>query len=105
MDNKEVLDHLLKVESEAAALVDAAQTEADRRLADGEKENQAAYDGRYHKAAERLESDFTQTKERARLECQKELEAYKEKISSISVDTEGFFNLLNRLLEEQEAAK
>jgi vacuolar-type H+-ATPase subunit H len=62
MDNNEVLDHLLKIEAEAAALVDEAQAEADTRITEAEKQNRAAYDKRFIEENQRLEKSFLQSK-------------------------------------------
>jgi len=98
MDNNEVLDHLLKIESEAAALVNDAQAEADKRIMEAEKQNRAAYDKRFCEENERLEKEFLQTKELARQEYLKELETYKEKISSVPINNERFSDLLDSLV-------
>jgi len=39
MENEGALEHLLKIESDAAALVSDAQEEADRRVQESEKKN------------------------------------------------------------------
>ena len=44
MDDQELLQHLLDLDNKAAALVSDAQTEADRRITEGEKQNHARYD-------------------------------------------------------------
>jgi len=98
MDNKEVIDHLLKIESDAAALVNDAQAEADRRITEAEKENRAAFDKRFLEENQRLEKEFLQAKELARQQYQKELETYKEKISSIPVNNDRFSSLLDSLV-------
>jgi vacuolar-type H+-ATPase subunit H len=98
MDNNEVLDHLLKIESEAAALVNDAQAEADKRITEAEKQNRASYDKRFSEENERLEKDFLQSKELARQEYRKELETYKEKISSVHVNNDRFSALLDSLV-------
>jgi vacuolar-type H+-ATPase subunit H len=98
MDNNEVLDHLLKIESEAAALVKDAQAEADNRVTEAEKKNRAAFDKRYLEESQRLEQGFLQSKELAKQQYQKELETYKEKISSVKVNNDRFSNLLDSLV-------
>ena len=98
MDNNEVLDHLLKIEAEAAALVNEAQAEADKRITEAEKQNRTAYDKRFIEENQRLEKGFLQSKELAREQFNKELETYKEKISSIPVDNDRFSSLLDTLV-------
>jgi F0F1-type ATP synthase membrane subunit b/b' len=98
MDNNEVLDHLLVIESEAAALVDGAQAEADKRLMESERQNRVAYDERYRKESENLEAELQKTKEQARQRYQKELEAYREKISRANPDSNSFSALLDTFI-------
>jgi regulator of protease activity HflC (stomatin/prohibitin superfamily) len=98
MDNKEVIDHLLKIESEAAALVNDAQAEADNRITEAEKQNRAVYEKRFLEENQRLEKEFLQSKELARQQFQKELETYKEKISSVHVNNDRFSALLDSLV-------
>ena len=101
MDNNEVLDHLLKIESKAAALVKDAQAEADRRIAEAEKQNREIYEERYQDELKKLESEFQKYKEQLRQQYQKEINAYREKISLINVDTNAFSVLLDRLIAEE----
>jgi len=98
MDNNEVLDHLLKIEAEAAALVNEAQAEADKRIMEADKQNRAAYDKRFVEENQRLEKGFLQSKELAREQFRKELEAYKEEISSVHVNNDRFSSLLDSLV-------
>jgi vacuolar-type H+-ATPase subunit H len=100
MDNTEVLGHLLKIETEAAALVDTAQAEADRRVAEAEKQNRTVYDERFHAESERLEREFLQSKEKSRQRYREELEAYKNSIAAVTVDNERFSSLLDKFLAE-----
>ena len=58
MDDHELLQHLLNLENEAAALVDDAQAEADRRVSEGEKQNRSYYDETYAREVEALEADY-----------------------------------------------
>ena len=97
MDN-DVLGHLLKIESEAAALVNNAQAEADKRVAEAEKKNRAEYDDRYREETGRLESAFQKSKELAQRQYREELEAYNQKISSIGADMDSFSVLLDKLV-------
>jgi vacuolar-type H+-ATPase subunit H len=98
MDNNEVLDHLLKIEQEAAALVNDAQAEADKRITEAEKHNRGDYDERLREENVILENGFLQSKELARGRYQEELEAYKAKISSVNVNNDRFSALLDSLI-------
>jgi vacuolar-type H+-ATPase subunit H len=98
MDNNEVLDHLLKIEAEAAALVNDAQAEADNRITEAEKQNRAAYEKRFREENAILEKGLLQSKKLARQRYQEELETYKAKISSVHVNNDRFSALLDRLV-------
>ena len=98
MDNDELLNHLLEIESKAAALVDDAQTEADRRVAEAEKNSRNAYDEHCHAERERLEGEFQKSKERARRQYEEAMEAHRQAISAMPADTARFSALLNRLI-------
>ena len=101
MNNNEVLGHLLKIESEAAALVNDAQAEADRRVAEAEKQNRAAYEERYRTESAKQENEFQKIKEDLRRQYQQELENYREKISAVNIDTDRFSSLLDRFIAEE----
>jgi vacuolar-type H+-ATPase subunit H len=102
MENNEVLDHLLHIEAEAAALVDNAQAEADKRLTEAEKKSRADYEDRYRKETERLESEYLDSKKKMQQHYREELNAYKEKISSVPVDISRFSALLDKLMMGEE---
>ncbi|MDR2632947.1 MAG: hypothetical protein LBC51_04905 [Treponema sp.] len=96
--NEPVLYHLLQVENEAAALVEDAQAEADRRLAAGEQQNRMAYDERYKRELAAIDEEYT--KKRAALETayQQEREEYQESLNALPVYRERFFSLVAALL-------
>ncbi|MDR2259009.1 MAG: hypothetical protein LBE14_07665, partial [Treponema sp.] len=70
---RELLTHLLKIEAEAAALVNEAQAEADRRAGEGEKTNRARYEEQYGRAAAALEAAYVRDIEGAKAAYTKEL--------------------------------
>jgi vacuolar-type H+-ATPase subunit H len=94
MDDEDILGHLLKIEGEAAALVLDAQAEADRRLAEAEKRNRAAYEQQYQNGLALLESEYKKETDNMREQCQKELAAYREKLNGVNGDTSRFSALL-----------
>ncbi|MDR3167234.1 MAG: hypothetical protein LBT93_04765 [Treponema sp.] len=95
-----ILQHLLQVESEAAALVDDAQAEADRRLAEGEKQNRQQYDDRYSREVAELETRFKEEIAAVKEDYRKELEDYRESLERMAVNTENFSRLAESLLFE-----
>jgi len=98
MDNNEVLDHLLKIESEAAALVNDAQAKTDTRIAEAEKQNRAVYEERYQNELKKMEKEFQEHRERIQKKYREEMDAYREKISLANIDTNTFCTLLDRLI-------
>jgi vacuolar-type H+-ATPase subunit H len=98
MDDHEVLQHLLNLETKSATLVDEAQAEADRRIAEGEKQNRLRYDEAYAQEVEALETSFTQTIAALREDCRKQLEFYRDVMKRTPLDTEAFSSLAEKLL-------
>jgi vacuolar-type H+-ATPase subunit H len=98
IENSGTLEHLLKVEAEAAALVAEAQAEADRRLHDAEEKNRSSYEERYKAEVQKLEAFQKQEEEKCRQQYAKEIEDYKKELSSVTVDENKFFTLFNEYL-------
>ncbi|MDR1398605.1 MAG: hypothetical protein LBJ41_01600 [Treponema sp.] len=98
MDETDVLRHLLEVEAEAAALVDSAQAEADRRLADGEKLNREHYDQCYAKEVAELDANYQKQLDAVKADYQKQLDAYRAELDAMSVNNSRFMELAGHLL-------
>ncbi|MDR3276282.1 MAG: hypothetical protein LBT11_03555 [Treponema sp.] len=58
MDDQNILQHLLEIEGQAEALVNDAQTEADRRVQEAEKEHRAVYEERYAREIAAQEAQY-----------------------------------------------
>jgi hypothetical protein len=93
-----VLGHLLKIEAEAADLVDDAQAEADRRIAESEKQNRARYDEVYGRQALELDKAYDETVARIRADYQDRLEQYRKSLDAIPVDQSRFSARVDELL-------
>ncbi|MDR2418121.1 MAG: hypothetical protein LBD79_03605 [Treponema sp.] len=98
MDETDVLRHLLEVEAEAAALVDSAQEEADRRLAEGEKLNREYYDQRYAKEVAELDADYQKQLDTVKADYQKQLDTYRAELDAMPVNNSRFMELAGHLL-------
>ncbi|MDR3335102.1 MAG: hypothetical protein LBT13_09510 [Treponema sp.] len=98
MDDRNVLQHLLKVEAEAAALVHDAQAEADRRLAHGEQESRLRYDEGFGREAAALEAGYEQAIAAVRADYQKQLDAYQVCLDTMTVRQDRFAALVESLL-------
>jgi ABC-type phosphate transport system auxiliary subunit len=92
---QELLGHLLKIEAEAAALVDDAQAEADRRVAGGERQNRARYEERYGQEAAALEAEYTREIAAVRENYKRELDLYRNSLAAVKTDMDGFSALMN----------
>jgi len=103
MENNEILQHLLEIESKAATLVDDAQAEADRRVAEAEKQNRARYDEQYAKEVKALEEAFSRDIALAREEYRRQLEEYHNSLKALPPDTKAFFSLAEKLLVSGES--
>ncbi|MDR1903218.1 MAG: hypothetical protein LBQ88_13180 [Treponema sp.] len=98
MDEHDVLGHLLQIEAEAAALVDDAQAEADKRIAEAEKHNRLNYNETFSREAGVLDDEYRRETVTIREDYQKQLNAYHEYLLSIQVNEAVFFRLLENLL-------
>jgi negative regulator of replication initiation len=94
---RDVLRRLLKVESDAAVLVDDAQAEADRRVAEGEKASRARYDERYSQEAALLDGEYARTVQAIKEDYQKRLDSYRESLNGMPVRKDDFFALAEHL--------
>jgi hypothetical protein len=94
---RDILRRLLKVEADAAILVDEAQAEADRRVAGGEKASRARYEERYSREAARLDGDYAREVQAIKEDYQKQLDAYRENLDAMPVRKDEFFALAEGL--------
>ena len=95
-----VLDHLLKVEAEASALVNDAQNEADKRIRENEEKNRIAFDEKIKLEIQTQESIFNSEKEKTNSQYYQALQEYRDEISKIIIDEERFSGLLNEYLSK-----
>jgi len=101
-NNPGVLDHLLTIEAEAAALVKDAQTEADKKITEAEKQNRAAFELRYQEKAAEQEGEFQRELQKARERCQTELSDYGKKMESVTPDITHFTAVLESLFSGEK---
>ena len=101
MEDYEILQHLLSLEKKANTLIYDAQTEADRKVAEGEKLNRTRYEEIYSREVELLENNYKQNLSQIREKYRQQLELYKESLKTQSVDMQAFTTLAERLLIEK----
>jgi regulator of protease activity HflC (stomatin/prohibitin superfamily) len=93
-----VLGHLLKIEAEAAALVDDAQAEADRRIAESEKQSRSRYDEEYGQQAATFDKAYEEEIAHIRTDYQDQLGAYRKSLDAIPVDQGRFSARMEELM-------
>ena len=98
IDDKDVLEHILRLEARAAALVDEAKKEADRRIAENEKINREKHEAAYGEKAALLEERYNAEINALRDEYSKTLVKYREELASHSVNTAAFNAMAETLL-------
>jgi ethanolamine utilization cobalamin adenosyltransferase len=98
MDEQDVLRHLLDVESRASVLVDDAQAEADRRIAESEKQYRARYDEEYGREAAELESRYEGDLGAVKEHYKQQLDAYRNSLAAIPVYRGDFASRVEKLL-------
>jgi vacuolar-type H+-ATPase subunit H len=99
--DEDVLRHLLLMEADAAALVEDAQTEADRRIAEGENRARARYDERYAAAAAKQEDRYQAELAGVNGEFQSRLEEYRQSLLSLALHGDDFNALVDELLRRR----
>ena len=98
MENENTLGHLLKIEAEAAVLVNDAQTEADRRIHENEEKLRAVYEERFRVEAQGREASLKVEKDKLKEQYQNAIDEYRKEISGINVDVERFTSLFNKYI-------
>lgn len=98
MNEHDVLQHLLKIEADAVALVNDALAEVDRRIAEGEKENRARYEERYGQEVAVLGADYEKQVAAIQEDHQKQLDAYRKSLDTLIIYTDKFSELVGGLL-------
>ena len=88
----------MKIEAEAAALVEDAQSEAEKRIHQSEEKNRVLFDELFKIEVEMREKFLKKEIEKTKMRYQQTLEKYKEKISGVSVDEKHFMSLFNEFL-------
>jgi vacuolar-type H+-ATPase subunit H len=102
MEDKDILQHLLEIEGEAAVLVNDAQAEADKRIKEAEEQNRLAYDGEYQNLIAELETEYKKELNAARTEYDKFLDEYRQSLDAMPRDNGAFSALIFSLLLGEE---
>jgi len=95
------LDHLLEIEAQAAALVNDAQEEADRRLRENEDRNRALYNERIKSEINIRQTQLNDEIEKIKNKYNKALDDYRAEINNVKADVQAFSGLLNKYLSDE----
>jgi len=101
MEDNEILQHLISLEKDASDLVFDAQTEADRKIAEGENENRLRFEEKYAGEAELLENNYREKIIALKNKYKNDLEIYGESLKTQPVNFQAFSELAERLLIEK----
>ena len=102
MDDTDILQHLLEIEDQAAALVNDAQVEADRRIKEAEEKSRIAFDETYQKLTADLETEYQQSVGIVKAEYAKNLDSYRAELNSMQKYNGEFSELAFSLLVEEK---
>ena len=92
------LEHLLQIEAQAAALVNDAQKEADRRVRENEEKNEQTHNELLKAEIQKQELSLEEEKTKAKNLYQKKLNDYREEISRVNAGNRLFCDLLNEYI-------
>jgi vacuolar-type H+-ATPase subunit H len=101
-EDKDILHHLLHLEAEASALVDGAQAEADRRVSEGENRNRIRHDEVYAAEVAKLEASYNGEINAVREDYKKQLDSYRNSLTSMPLDHAAFSALAGKFLTERK---
>jgi len=93
----DAIKHLLEVEKNAAALINDAAEEADRRISQAKLQYNTEYKKRYETEASSLETEFKNQNKIITEKYQKEIDSYKDSIASRPQDSDSFSAALDKL--------
>ena len=100
-EDRDVLHHLLEVESEASTLAIEATEEADKRRAAAKQKADAEYRAKYEELIKSLETWLGAEKEKCDAEQKAAFSEYEEKLKALHKDTGAFCAYVDSLLTEE----
>jgi hypothetical protein len=101
MDEQDVLQHLLEVESRALSLVTDAQAEADRRVTEAENRNRALYEEKYGAETVALDEHYEKELALVKQDYALQLEEYCQSLEAMPVDKTAFCQLMDTCLADR----
>ncbi len=97
-DNIDITRHLLEVENEAGEMVAEAEKEADSIIAGARAEAEGEFKKRYTEFVKSLELKEEESRKSFLADHARQLDEYKQALSSNRKDTSSFNSLLEKLL-------
>jgi hypothetical protein len=98
MEERDVLRHLLDVETNASTLVEEAQAEADRLVAEDDRKNRLQYDAKYAEAATALREAYKKEEAAIQADYDRQIDAYRKSLAAMTIRKEQFAALAGNLL-------
>jgi vacuolar-type H+-ATPase subunit H len=99
--DQDVLQHLLEVEANAQSLVDDAQAEADRRIAEMEKQNRAQYEEWYTREAAQLDGQYESELGAIKEEYNRQIDDYRLSLNDFKPNYAEFCSILDDFLGKE----
>ena len=93
-----VINHLLAVEKESAALIDNAVKEADSRTTDARNKANSQFKQKYDEIAELLQKEFEQTIENKKSEHLQQMNQFEQELENRPRNYKAFNEALDKIL-------
>ena len=92
------IKHLLEMEEKASALTLQAQEDADKKIAMAKAQADSDFKSQYEKIISECEANFNEKSSLLEKNKDSELSSYKQKISSVPIDSAAFKSFLDSVL-------
>lgn len=93
-----IINHLLSIEKDASSLINDAQIESEKRVAEARNKYNAEYKDRYEKTVKALEENYQKELEQVKESHDKEIQEYISSLESSEKNTKVFNEVLDKVL-------
>ncbi len=97
-EEQDMIAHLLKVEEEAAELINQAHVDSDKEIASARAQADAEFNRQYESMASQMESEFNARIAGIDQNHKNQIEEYKSEIERTPKDLDSFNKLLDKIL-------
>lgn len=101
MDSVESIDRLVEIEHQAAAIIHDAEEKASKMLLDAKTRAESLQQQKIIEARKKFEADYAAYLESLQKQVQQEIDDYKKKLSTISLDHAAITTTLRGFLETE----